>query len=146
MAQAKTFRRSGLRLLLGDGADPENFAAPCGLTERSISFAKELGETNVPNCTDEDLAPWTERDVIAKSSTIDGSGVLDEDALPTWQGFYDDDDSRNCRVELWRNNAKIGHWQGRYHLEEFSPAAPEDGRVTLDATLQNDGPVVWVAA
>lgn len=146
MAQAKTFRRSGLRLLLGNGADPEVFATPCGMLERAISFSKELGENNVPDCADEDAAPHTERDVISKSASISGSGVLDEDALTVWQGFYDSDVSKNCRIELWRNGAKIGHWQGAFHIETFNPAAPEQGRVTLEISLQSDGPVPWAAA
>lgn len=146
MAQAKTFRRSGLRLLLGDGADPEGFATPCGLLERAITLSKELGETNVPDCDDEDAAPWTERDVTAKSATISGSGVLDEDALPVWRGFYESDVSKNCRIELWRNGAKVGHWQGAFHIESFNPAAPEAGRVTLEISLASDGAVLWTAA
>lgn len=147
MAQAKTFRRSGLRLLLGDGATPdESFAAPCGLLERALTLSKELGETNVPDCANEDLAPWTERDVVSKSASIEGSGVLDEDALPIWQGFYDSDSSRNCRIELWRNGVKKGHWQGAFHIETLNPAAPEEGRVTLEISLQSDGPVVWTSA
>lgn len=147
MAQAKTFRRSGLRLMLGNGATPdEAFAAPCGLLERAITLSKELGETNVPNCADEDAAPWTERDVTSKSASIEGSGVLDADALPIWQSFYDDDSSRNCRIELWRNGAKVGYWQGAFHIESFNPAAPEEGRVTLEISLQSDGAVVWTPA
>jgi predicted secreted protein len=147
MAQAKTFRRSCLRLLLGDGAAPaENFAAPCGLLERALTLSKELGETNVPDCADEDAAPWTERDVTSKSASISGSGVLDEDALPVWRGFYESDDSKNCRIELWRNGAKVGHWQGAFHIETFNPAAPEEGRVTLEISLQSDGAVTWTSA
>lgn len=147
MAQAQTFRRSGLRVLLGDGTTPtEDFAAPCGLLERSFSLSKALGETNVPDCTDEDAAPWTERDVTSKSASIEGSGVLDASALPIWQAFFDSDDSKNVRVELWRNNAKVGHWQGKFHIGTFSPSAPEEGRVTVQISLQSDGAVPWTIA
>lgn len=145
MAQAQTFRFSGLRVLLGDGAEPEVFAAPCGFTERSLSLSKELGSTNVPDCTDEDAAPWTERDVTAKSAEISGQGVLDAAALVIWQGFFGDDASRNVRVELWRNGAKTGHWAGAFHLESLEVGATQGERATVQVSLQSDGAVVWTA-
>lgn len=146
MALAKTFRFSGLRVLLGDGATPtEGFVAPCGLTERSFSKSKELGETNTPDCIDDDAASSTERDVVSKSSTISGGGVLDEDALTEWIAFSESDLSRNVRVELWRGT-KIGHWEGAFHLESFEITGTRGERVAVEVTMQSDGAVPWTVA
>lgn len=145
MALAQTYRFSGLRVLLGDGATPtEVFAAPCGLTERSFSLSKEFGESVTPDCTDEDAASWTERDVTSKSGTINGQGVLDATALPTWRGFYESDTSKNIRVELWRGGVKAGHWAGAFHLESFELGATKGERVTVNISAQSDGAVSWV--
>jgi predicted secreted protein len=147
MAQAQTVRFSGLRVLLGDGATPsETFTAPCGLTERSLSLAKEFGETNVPDCTDEDAASWTERDVTSKSASIDGTGVLDIVSLVTWQARFDSDTSGNVRTEIWRAGAKVGHWQGAFHLETFEVSGTKGERASAKVSLQSDGVVVWTAA
>lgn len=147
MAQAQTFRFSGLRVLIGDGATPtEGFAAPCGLTERSLSLSKEFGETNTPDCTDEDGASWMERDVTSKSGAIAGTGVLDASALDEWRGFFESDTSKNLRVELWRDSAKVGHWQGKFHLESFEVSGTKGERVTIDISAQSDGAVLWTAA
>lgn len=143
MAQAQTFRFSGVRVLLGDGAAPEVFVAPCGFTERSLSLSKELGSTNVPDCTDEDAAPWTERDVTAKSAEISGQGVLDVAALAIWQDFFDSDVSQNARVELWRAGAKVGQYVGKFHLESFELGATVGERATVQVGMQSDGAVVW---
>jgi hypothetical protein len=146
MAQAQTVRFSGLKVLLGNGATPtEVFSAPCGLTERSLTLSKEFGESNVPDCTDEDAASWTERDVTAKSATIAGQGVLDIVALPIWQARYDSDTSGNVRTEIWRNGVKVGHWQGSFHLETLEVGATKGERATVQTSLQSDGKVTWTA-
>lgn len=145
MAQAQTVRFSGLRVLLGDGADPEVFTAPCGLTERSLTLSKELGENNVPDCADEDAASWTERDVVSKTAEVKGQGVIDITALGTWQAFYASDTSQNVRVEVWRGT-KVGHWQGAFHLESLEFGATKGERATIQPSLQSDGAVVWTAA
>lgn len=145
MAQAQTVRFSGLRVLLGNGLDPEDFAAPCGLTERSLSLSKEMGETNVPDCTDEDAASWIERDITSKSAEIAGEGVIDIVALATWQAFFDTDTSKSVRVEIWRGT-KVGHWQGKFHMESFEAGATKGERATVSVSLQSDGAVAWTAA
>ncbi len=144
MAQAKTVRFSGLRVLLGGGEEPEVFAAPCGFTERSLTLSKELGSTNVPDCTDEDAAPWTERDVTSKSAEIGGQGVLDITALAVWQERFASDASGNARVEVWRAGVMIGHWLGAFHLESLEIGATQGERATIQVSMQSDGAVTWV--
>lgn len=142
---AATFRFSGLRVLLGDGADPETFAAPCGFTERSLSLSKEMGESNVPDCTSEDAASWVERDIVSKSGSISGTGMLDATALATWQEFFAEDTSKNTRVELWRLGVKTGHYIGAFHMETFEISATKGERVTVNVAMSSDGAVLWVA-
>lgn len=146
MALAQTFRFSGYRVLLGDGADPEVFSAPCGFTERSIAFNRELSETNTPDCADEDAPSWLERDVTSMSATISGQGVLEATALPVWLGLLGTTVSFNARVELWREGAKVGHWQGAFALESFETAGTKGERVTVNVSLQSDGVVAYTAA
>ncbi|WP_100961067.1 phage tail tube protein [Bosea sp. FBZP-16] len=146
MALAATFRFSGYRVLLGDGADPEVFAAPCGFTERSISFNRELSETNTPDCADEDAPSWLERDVTSMSATINGTGVLEATALPIWLGLLNTTVSFNARVELWREGVKVGHWQGAFALESFETSGTKGERVQVTVSMQSDGVVAYTAA
>jgi hypothetical protein len=146
MALAQTFRFSGYRVLLGDGADPEAFTAPCGFTERSISFNRELSETNTPDCADEDAPSWLERDVTSMSATINGTGVLEATALPTWLALLGTTVSFNARVELWREGAKVGHWQGAFALESFETSGTKGERVQVTVAMQSDGAVLYTAA
>lgn len=146
MALAQTFRFSGYRVLLGDGGDPETFAAPCGFTERGLSFNRELAETNTPDCADEDAPSWLERDVTSMSATINGTGVLEATALPIWLSLLNTTVSFNARVELWRDGAKVGHWEGAFALESFETSGTKGERVQVTVSLQSDGAVVYTAA
>lgn len=145
MAIAQTFRFSGYRVLLGNGAEPEVFAAPCGFTERSLSFNRELAETNTPDCANEDAPSWLERDVTSMSATISGQGVLESTALPIWIGLLNTTESFNARVELWREGAKVGTWAGAFALESFETAGTKGERVTVNVTMQSDGAVTYTA-
>lgn len=146
MVAAATFRFSGYRVLLGDGADPEVFAAPCGFTERSFSLNRELSETNTPDCSDEDAPSWLERDVTSMSASINGTGVLEATALPIWLAILDTTVSFNARVELWREGAKVGHWQGAFALESFETSGTKGERVNVTVAMRSDGAIAYTAA
>lgn len=146
MAQAKVFNYSGIRVLLGDGATPEVFSAPCGFTERSLTLSKSLGEINIPDCSNEDVASWVGRDVISKSASLTGSGVLDADALTVWRNaFTTSDASKSARMELYRDGAKVGHFQGKFHVESFEIGGSQGQKASISVTLQSDGEVTWTA-
>lgn len=145
MAAAATFRFSGYRVLLGDGASPEVFTAPCGFTERSFSINRELAETNTPDCADEDAPSWLERDVTSQSATISGQGVLEATALPQWIEKLGTTESFNARVELWREGTKVGTWAGAFQLETFETSGTKGERVTVNVTMQSDGAITYTA-
>lgn len=146
MTAATTIRFSGYRVLLGDGADPEAFAAPCGFTERSFSVTRELSENNTPDCTNEDAPSWLERDTTSQSAAINGTGVLSVEALPTWIALLNTTESVNCRVELWVAGVKEGHWQGAFQLESFETSGTKGERVTVTVSMQSDGAVTYTSA
>ena len=52
--QTLTFGTSCI-IMVGDGASPENFSAPCGFTERSVEIKAETATTAIPDCNDGDL-------------------------------------------------------------------------------------------
>lgn len=145
MALAKVFNYSGIKVLLGDGASPEVYTSPCGFTERALTLSKSLGDVNIPDCSDEDIASWVGRDVISKSASISGSGVLDSDALTAWQTFFATDASKSARLELRRGGVKVGHWSGKFHLENLAVTGSQGQKATVSVSLQSDGEVAWTA-
>ena len=61
MAKPTVLPGTKLLLLLGDGASPETFAEPCGLTTKSFDLAASTNTTVLPDCTDPEAAAWEAR-------------------------------------------------------------------------------------
>lgn len=147
MARPTTLSSAKLLILIGDGAEPEVFAAPCGLTSRGINFSKETNDVTVPDCDDPDLPAWTERVVSALSGTVSGSGVLAMEALETWREFFFSTEARNCRIRLDTTLANNGgHFEGRFHCTSFNVTGDIGEKIQVEIELQNDGEIVWVDA
>lgn len=147
MARPKTLKGSKLLLLLGNGADPEVFAAPCGLNARGINFSKETSDSTVPDCDDPEKPSWQERSVVSLSGTISGSGILALEALPTWREFFFSTDPKTVRVKLDAPLADNGgYWEGLFHCTSFNINGPNGEKIGVEIELQNDGEVLWVDA
>lgn len=140
MARPTTVSGKNLLVKVGNGADPEVFAAPCGLTTRGINFSKETNDTTVPDCDDPDLPSWTERDARTLAATVSGSGILAVEALPTWRGFFMSTDTKNCQI--WVGTS--GYFEGAFHCTSFNVTGEIGNKVQVEIELQNDGEVTWV--
>lgn len=140
MALAKVINFSKFLIQVGNGASPEVFAAPCGLTSRGFNRSAETNDTNIPDCADEDAPSWLARDVVSLSGEISGSGVLDLDALDVWDEWFQSGAPRNCRVLVDTPLAQNGrHWQGAFILTAFNITSERGSKVTIEVTLTSDG-------
>lgn len=142
MAKPTTKKYSQFLIQIGDGASPETFSAPCGLTSKGFNQTKSMQETAVPDCNDPDAPSYSEKGVDTISSEISGSGVLAMEAFDTWNEFFNSTESRNCRIEI----VGKGYWQGAFHLTTFNITAQRGQKINVDITLQNDGEYPWVDA
>lgn len=147
MAQATTLPFAGFKVLLESMTTPATFVAPCGLTERSLTLTKETNDTVVPDCEDESAASYVERDVVSKSASISGDGVLARESVSRWQAAYDSDEPVQVRVE--RAGTAVqggGYYLGNFHLTSFEQNGTRGERVSASIELQSTGPVVWTPA
>lgn len=142
MAKPTTKKFSQFLIQLGDGASPEVFTAPCGLTSKGFNQSKSMQETAVPDCDDPDAPSYSEKGVDTISSEISGSGVLAMEALDTWKAFFASTDSKNVRIEI----VGKGYWQGLFHLTTFNITSQRGQKINVDITLQNDGEYIWTAS
>ena len=148
MAVATTFKYSKLIILLEDQTTPGNYAAPCGLTERSFSLSKELTDILVPDCADEDAPAWTGRDVRSISASINGSGVLASESFEEWRSFAQSTVFRNVRVIIAQDTTGTtpgdgGFWTFKAHVESFEITGNIGEKVQISIALQSDGEAVW---
>lgn len=147
MAKAKTVSFAKLIIQVGDGASPEIFAAPCGLTSRGFNRTANTNDVVVPDCDDEDAAAWIENDVVSLQAGVTGSGVLDLDALDVWDEWFESKELRNCRVVIDVPLAQNGrHYAGQFRLTGFNMTGEIGNKAQVEVTLASSGPVLKVDA
>lgn len=143
MAKPITISASKLLIQLGNGASPEVFSAPCGLTTKGITFTKNMNDITVPDCDDPDAAAWVERGVVSLSASIAGNGVLAMESHDTWLEAYQSTESVSARVLL--TEATHGGWfEGKFHLSTLTENGSLGDKVQVTVALDSDGPVLWV--
>lgn len=144
MTKPTTLAGTKLLIMVGDGASPEVFAEPCGLTTKKFSLNAASSTTNVPDCDDPDAPSWTERDVTALSGQTTGSGVLGTESFAVWKEWAMSGESRNCRVKL--NTAALGWFEGQFILSTFTLTGEKGTRMQVEVSLDSDGQLTWVDA
>jgi hypothetical protein len=127
--------------MLGDGGDPMVYAAPCGMTSRSVTLEKSLNEFQGVDCDDPDAVSWLLRDGVSKSMSVDGEGVLAEESIETWLDALENVDAVPAKIEL-EFPTKTVTWTGNMQVGTFTFAAENGGRATANLTMQSSGPMV----
>lgn len=149
MAKPTTASWSKFLVLVGDGASPEVFTAPCALTAKGIDIRADTSDSNVPDCDSPDLPSWVERTIRSMSGTVSGSGRL---ALGTasamWRAWMLSGQAKNVRIKIDTVLADDGgYFAGSFLLTGFRLSGNEtDGKIGVDVTLVSDGELTWVAA
>lgn len=147
MAKPTTVAGSKLLIMLGDGNSPETFAAPCGLTTKSLNFAASVNEFNVPDCADPDAPMFTERLVSALSAGVTGNGVLAMESLDEWRNWFDSGLAKNIHVSI---NEPLASGGGYYRMSAvltgFNIGGNQGEKMTVEVTIQSDGEWTWVPA
>lgn len=138
MAQPLTYKFSKFRVLLGNGATPEVFTAPCGFNARALNRSKNLTEIDIPDCPDEDAPSWVGRDVRSQTWSITGEGVLAQSAIDTWEAWMIATSSKNVRIEL-EGGSGTKVYTGAGHLATFNLSGTRGERATVNIEIQGDG-------
>lgn len=147
MATPVTAKFGKMRVLLGDGASPEVFTAPCGLTSKGITVSQNLSEVNLPDCDDPDAPFWVARDTTSLSVSISGEGVLAADSVTTWLAAAYSTDSTNAKVEVEFSTGTLT-FTGAFKVDSFAVTGSQGERVQSSISMQSDGevPYVWTTA
>lgn len=140
MAQVKSFKFGETMILIGDGATPEVFAAPCGLNEMTMTMTADTAETILPDCANPDDPAWKVTDVSALQMTLSGTGVLDKDARVTWEDWMMSGAEVNVR---WMYDVLLadggGYYQAPAILTNITVTATRGQRATVDVSITLNG-------
>lgn len=129
-----------MRVLLGDGGEPEAFAAPCGLTTKSLTIAQNLSEVTIPDCDDLDAPYWIARDTTNLSASVSGEGVLAAESLQTWLDAAFSTDAVNARIEI-EFSTGTQTFSGAFKVDNFQISAQQGQRVSVSISMQSDGQI-----
>lgn len=143
MAQAVTLTFSKFRVLLGDGATPEIFDAPCGFNARALNQSKNLTEVDIPDCDNEDAPTWVGRDVRSMTWSVTGEGVLAADSVQDWEAFWASNTSKSVKIEMeFPAPTGLITKTGKAHLATYNVGANRGERATINVEMQGDGELV----
>lgn len=143
MTQATVIPGTKLLILVGDGADPEVFATPCGLTTSTFSLTATTGSTSVPDCSDPELPVWDTKDITSLAAQVTGSGVMAVESFDTWNNWFIGATAKNVQIKL--DQASLGQYEGQFILSNFKLNGTRGQKVTVDITIDNNNAVTWVA-
>jgi Phage tail tube protein len=142
MTQATTYPFSKFLVKIGDGASPEVFTDPCGLTTKGLTRTANLNDTNVPDCDDPDAPSWLGRDVVSYQAAIAGAGVVAQESFANWEEWWNAGETRNVKIELG-TPAEFA-WTMPAKLQEFAITAERGNKVQMTVAIVSDGAVVPV--
>ena len=146
MAKPTTVKGTKVRLLQGNGAQPEVFSAYCGLTAKSINFQTNTNETFVPDCDNPDAPQWRELSKSGRYVSISGSGLLNMASLESFQAAYEDDTATDRFEIAVPALQRGGHWIGQFMLTNFQITGNDGELTNVEITLESSGEVTWVPA
>lgn len=143
MALPTTVKSGKFQVLLGDGASPIVYTAPCGFSSKSMTLTKELTDVNLGDCEDPDKVAWVGRDATSLSMSISGEGVLAQESVETWLDAWENVESVPAKVIL-QFPTKTITWTGFMHVATVGAGSEQGQRVTKNIEMQSDGEMVRV--
>lgn len=137
MAQALTGTFGQFIIEIGDGATPtEEFTPICGLTSKGINFSAETVTSEVPDCDDEDLPSWMEKDVKAVGASISGSGMWAKQSHETMMQWILNGTKKNVKVRYPATAGDVGSLTGPAVCTALGHAAEKGGRITCEISIE----------
>jgi predicted secreted protein len=144
MAQPTVLAGTKLLLLVGNGASPEVFAEPCGLTTKSFDFNASTNTNLIPDCDDPEAPAWETTDINALSASLSGSGLMTVASYQVWREWFLSAEGRNMHVKF--DHADLGHYTGSFKLLNLKHTGSRGNKVTVEVSAKADGAVAWVDA
>ncbi|WP_454914984.1 phage tail tube protein [Xanthobacter sediminis] len=141
MAKPTTFRGTQLLIKIGDGASPEVFAFPCGLTTTGLNRSAETSSTAVPDCADPDAPAWTENEVSTMSWEASGSGVLAAESVATWDDWHASGLEKNAQIDLGTAANDGRRYTGAALLTAYNITGERGQKVNVEVTITGTGPL-----
>lgn len=133
-------RGKDLLLKLGDGGDPEAFAAVAGL--RTVSLGFNAQTVDVTNADSSDM--WREllADAGVRQASVSGAGVFkDAESDEAVRGLFFAQEIANWKITV----PDFGEIVGPFAVTALQYEGAHDGEVKMSLTLASAGALVFTA-
>lgn len=138
MVAAVTTTFAKFKILIGDGGSPtEAFTPVCGLTSKGIDWNADTVTSEVPDCANEDLPSWQEKDIKSVGASLSGSGMWSTVNHPILLNWISSAAKKNIQVEY--TDAVTGSPKtiaGPAVLTKLSNQVDKGGRLQADLTIE----------
>jgi hypothetical protein len=144
MAKPDTDTFSKMIIEIRLSAGPDVWAAPIGVTSKSLTINASTSSTTVPDKDDPEAVGWDESGVDALSWQIQTEGVQAREDQAMWEQWIDSAAPKVVRIRT----PGFGYRQGGALLTSLGQATAlksDANLVKRAVTLQSTGPAPWVA-
>lgn len=138
MASGTTSTFGNFKVEVGDGATPtEAFAFLCGLTSKGLNMSSDVVTSEVPDCSNEDLPSWQEKDIKSISATISGSGMWTSEAHETMFQWWFTGAKKNVKVSwMVAETGDVKTLTGPCVLTSLGQAVDKGNRLSAEISLE----------
>lgn len=143
MTQPTVVAGTKLLVLVGNGATPEVFAEPCGLTTKSFDLSAATNTALIPDCADPEAPVWEAKLVSSLAAQISGSGIMAVEAHAIWEAWFIAALAKNCQIKL--NAAALGYYSGSFILTSLRYGGQRGQFINVDLTMVNASAVTWTS-
>lgn len=148
MALATSLPFKSFVLAVGNGANPEVFAALGAFISRSFAGKLETGSTQVPDAADDGALMATELEGKTITWQVTADGIVNMGAASTQlQAWFDSGQPMNCQLQ---KNVPLaqggGYREGAFYLTDYKEDGKKAEKTTVSITLASSGFVTWVPA
>lgn len=138
MANGTTSTFGQFKIEVGDGATPtEAFTFLCGLTSKGLDMSSDVVTQEVPDCSNEDLPSWQEKDVKSISASLSGSGMWTAEAHETMLQWWLTGAKKNVKVS-WTKAASgdVLSMVAPAVLTKLGQSVDKGGRLSADISIE----------
>jgi hypothetical protein len=129
----------------GNGATPEVFSEPCGITGRSRNFSINTQSDDLPDCADPDAVSFDAPYKISIGESVDLQFIVSAEMEPLMRDLAYNEADVNARYVI-NKGSRNGYYEGPGILTALAFTSERRGNVTGTATWTWTSKPVWVPA
>lgn len=136
MATASTGKYGEFRITVESDITPGVYALICGLTTKGIQFNSDVVTSEVPDCSNEDLPSWQEKDIKSVGCSLSGSGMWAKESHEQMLQWIMNGTKKNVKVQYPAAVGDVEYLSGPCVCTAVGTSVEKGGRMTAEISLE----------